>query len=164
MSAYLVTRAVYLATRAAIIQSTVVVGRHFRGIDNTQFNLNTQKCESTNKSIRNSLPKNKTYIRNFPCRAHSAVHSVNAKSSAESVAILRSKLGCSVTPGTRVAHQLKQCHHHTLQSKAKQKLTKSKHARAEKKMELYRLHDSKEASVGTTYSKDMMLRETPNKQ
>jgi len=133
-------------------------------IDNTQFNLNTQKCESTNKSIRNSLPKNKTYIRNFPGRAHSAVHSVNAKSSAESVAILRSKLGCSVKPGTRVAHQLKQCHHHTLQKKAKQKSTKSKQARAEKKMELYRLHDSKQAIVGKTYSKDMLLRETSKKQ
>ncbi len=133
-------------------------------IDKTKFNLNTQKCESTNKAIRNSLPKNKTFIHNFPGRAHSAVHSVNAKSSAESVAVLRSKLGCSVTPGTRVARQLKQFHHHTLQAKAKQKSTKSKQARAEKKMELYKLHDMKEASVGRTYSKDMILPGTSKKQ
>jgi hypothetical protein len=60
-----------------------------QAVEKTYLNLNTQKTEAVNKSLKNSLPRNRTFARNFAGRAHSAVHSVNLRSSAKSVALLR---------------------------------------------------------------------------
>ena len=43
----------------------------------TRLNTNTQKVEGTNRAIKPSLPKDKTFSRNFQSRAHSALHFVN---------------------------------------------------------------------------------------
>ena len=45
-------------------------------LEKTKLNSNTQKCEASNRSMRRSLPKNNTFIRNFPGRAHSAAHNL----------------------------------------------------------------------------------------
>jgi hypothetical protein len=71
-----------------------------QAVEKTYLNLNTQKTESVNKSLKNSLPRNRTFARNFAGRAHSAVHSVNLKSSAKSATLLRNRLGCPVTRGS----------------------------------------------------------------
>ena len=45
-------------------------------LEKTKMNANTQKVEATNRSMRRSLPKHLTFLRNFPGRAHSAAHNI----------------------------------------------------------------------------------------
>ena len=46
-------------------------------LNKTKLNLNTQKVEGFNRSLRRSLPKNFTFTKNFEGRVKAAVHSVN---------------------------------------------------------------------------------------
>jgi hypothetical protein len=126
-----------------------------RAVEKTYLNLNTQKTEAVNKSLKNSLPRNRTFSRNFPGRAHSAIHSVNLKSSAKSVALLRNRLGCPVTRGSLVARQLQQINNQTQLSKEQKQTPKCKLSRIKKKVELFKLHDESRNDE-ITYSKDMI--------
>ena len=75
-------------------------------LDSTRFQTNTQKSEAANRvySLRN--PKNITFSRNFPGRIHSAVHQINNGAS-ESLCLQLNQVGCPITPGSKVAEQLK---------------------------------------------------------
>ena len=122
-------------------------------IEQTKFNLNTQKCEATNKAMRRSLPRDTTFTRNFSGRAHSAVHSVNCKSSAKSVEKLRQRLGCPVSENSKIKHELESSHIKTIKSKESKKSIVSKQRRAQRKLELFHLHRSRDIH----YSKNMLL-------
>ena len=67
----------------------------------TKLNTNTQKVEATNRSLKRSLPKTVTFTRNFPVRAHSAVHSVN-NGPGLSIRKLCSAAGCPIPTGGQV--------------------------------------------------------------
>ena len=75
-------------------------------LDSTRFHTNTQKSEAANRvySLRN--PKNITFSRNFPGRIHSAVHQINNGAS-QSLCVQLNQVGCPITPGSKVAEQLK---------------------------------------------------------
>ncbi len=123
-------------------------------VDKTKFNLNTQKCEAVNKAMRRSLPRDTTFSRNFHGRAHSAVHTVNAGSSARSVARLRQSLGCGVSKHSKIDKALRKTHQKTLQCKRYKQTAISKERRGQKKLELFKLHTKQE----THYSKDILLK------
>ncbi|KAK3596404.1 hypothetical protein CHS0354_019003 [Potamilus streckersoni] len=76
-------------------------------LEKTKFNTNSQKVEAANRVLRRSLPRNITWTRNFPGRAHSAVHSLN-NGPGESILKLCNAIGCSIKSGTRVAQTLAQ--------------------------------------------------------
>lgn len=122
-------------------------------LEKTRCNLNTQKCEATNKALRHSLPRHTTFARNFQGRAHSAVHSVNCRSSARSISELQRRLGCSVSKNGKVDMAMRKKHSKVLKSKAYKLTAKSKCRRSSKKRALYNLHSCKELH----YSKDMLL-------
>ena len=71
----------------------------------TRLNTNSQKVEGTNRAIKRSLPKDKTFSRNFESRAHSALHSVN-NGPGNSLRKLCSAAGCPIPPGSNADTQL----------------------------------------------------------
>ncbi|CAC5398506.1 unnamed protein product [Mytilus coruscus] len=75
-------------------------------LNRTKLNLNTQKVEGFNRSLRRSLPKNVTFTKNFEGRVHAAVHSVNL-GPGESLMLICDQLGAPVTAGSSVEQSLK---------------------------------------------------------
>ncbi|CAG2207354.1 unnamed protein product [Mytilus edulis] len=75
-------------------------------LNKTKLNLNTQKVEGFNRSLRRSLPKNVTFTKNFEGRVHAAVHSVNL-GPGESLMLICDQLGAPVTAGSSVEKSLK---------------------------------------------------------
>ena len=74
-------------------------------LENTKLNSKTQKIEASNRIMRRSLPKDNTFIRNFPGRAHSAAHIIN-HGPGESIFTLCKLEGSTISRGTRIARTL----------------------------------------------------------
>ena len=120
----------------------------------TRHNSNTQKAEAVNRCLRRSLPKNVTFSRNFPGRAHSAIHSVN-HGTAESITTLCNEIGAPVTKGSRVESQLKARTVKESEIKAYQKSEKFKQARKRRRTEVYQLYEKHQEQI--IYQKNVVL-------
>lgn len=77
-----------------------------KSLDLVRYLTSTQKSEAFNRSLSRCNPKNVTFSRNFPGRAHTAVHMRNNRF-ANSVLLFTEKLGAGITKGSSVAKQLK---------------------------------------------------------
>ena len=77
------------------------------GIQKLYLNTSTQKCESVNRAISASLPKNVTHSRNAFARASSAVHRVNHGVS-NSLHMKLRNVGASLPQGSKAALAVKQ--------------------------------------------------------
>lgn len=102
-------------------------------------NLNTQKTEAVNKAIGSNVPKNKTFTRNYSNRVHSTIQAVNRGTAAATLAQC-SAVGCPITKGTRVAHQLLQQQKHQDNLKIKQTTLKYKKKRHYKMKHSFKLY------------------------
>lgn len=74
-----------------------------RAVEGQIRNKTTNRCESTHLSVLKSVPKNRTYRRNFRGRAHSAINSVSLGET-NSICQANERLGasCSLTsPASR---------------------------------------------------------------
>lgn len=76
-------------------------------VTDTMFLTNTQKSEGVNRAFSLRNPKNTTYSRNFSGRIHSAVHQMN-NGPGQSLSLQLQAVGAPITPGSRIARQLKQ--------------------------------------------------------
>ena len=129
-------------------------------LEKTKLNSNTQKCEASNRSMRRSLPKNNTFIRIFPGRAHSAAHNIN-HGPGESIFKLCKLVGSPISPGTRVARTLNG-YQKMYESDKKRKKTKTyKDSRCRKRRALFALYEKQQEE--TKYQKNMLLPVRPEK-
>lgn len=129
-------------------------------LEKTKLNSNTQKCEASNRSMRRSLPKNNTFIRNFPGRAHSAAHNIN-HGPGESIFKLCKLVGSPISPGSRVARTLNGFQK-IYKSHKKRKMTKSyKDSRCRKRRALFALYEKQQEEA--KYQKNMLLPVQPEK-
>ena len=91
-------------------------------LEKNKMNTNTQKVEATNRSMRRSLPKHLTFLRNFPGRAHSVAHNIN-NGPVESIYKLCKVVGSLIPSGTRVSRalyqELKKTNSHKFRKNAK---------------------------------------------
>ena len=110
-----------------------------KSLDLVRFLTSTQKSEAFNRSLSRCNPKNVTFSRNFPGRAHAAVHMRNHRF-ANSILIILEKLGAPITPGSSVAKQLKQTDIIEIYMKAYKRLPSSKLKRAKSRNRKYQLH------------------------
>ena len=91
-------------------------------LEKNKMNTNTQKVEATNRSMRRSLPKHLTFLRNSPGRAHSVAHNIN-NGPVESIYKLCKVVGSLIPSGTRVSRalyqELKKTNSHKFRKNAK---------------------------------------------
>ena len=106
----------------------------------TKLNTNSQKCEATNRCLRRSLPKNTTFGRNFPGRAHSAIHSIN-NGPGESLRKLCHSAGCPIPPSSKVALAILKEQRHTEMQKKRARSILYKAKRIRKTAELFKLYE-----------------------
>lgn len=69
-------------------------------LEKTKLNTTTQKCESFNRTLGASLPKNVNYSRNHRGRASAAIHRSN-NSKATSLEAKLTRVGATVSKGTK---------------------------------------------------------------
>ncbi|CAG2217769.1 unnamed protein product [Mytilus edulis] len=119
-----------------------------------RFLTSTQKSEGFNRSLSRCNPKNVTFHRNFPGRAHAAVLMVNNKYS-NSVIKLSVQLGAAITPGSLVAKQLKQRHKIDIRNAQRKRLISSKLRRANSRRRKYKLHASIHYPLSVYYKKGL---------
>ncbi|KAK3108773.1 hypothetical protein FSP39_015312 [Pinctada imbricata] len=130
-------------------------------IEKTRKNRNTQKVEALNRVIRRSLPNNITFTRNAAYRAHSAVHSTN-NGNADSLLILLKRLGCTISPNTKVHKALKKMQNHQNMMKERKKiLIKYKIRRTQRRKFLYELYERHQEEQ--CYQKNIMMPSTSAK-
>lgn len=123
-------------------------------LDLVRFLTSTQKSEGFNRSLSRCNPKNVTFHRNFPGRAHAAVLMVNNKYS-NSVIKLSVQLGAAITPGSLVAKQLKQRHKIDIRNAQRKRLISSKLRRANSRRRKYKLHASIHYPLSVYYKKGL---------
>lgn len=110
-----------------------------KSLELVRFLTSTQKSEAFNRSLSRCNPKNVTFPRNFPGRAHAAVHMRNHRF-ANSILIILQKLGAPITPGSSVVRHLKQTDVIERYMKAYRKLPSTKLKRAKSRNRRYQLH------------------------
>ena len=106
----------------------------------TRLNTNTQKVEGTNRAIKRSLPKDKTFSRNFEARAHSALHSVN-NGPGNSLRKLCLAAGCTIPSGSGPDLQLRSLQLESEQKKKREMSIAFKIKRKIKKQRLFQLYE-----------------------
>jgi hypothetical protein len=111
-------------------------------LEKTRLNTNSQKCEATNRSVRRSLPKNTLFGRNFPGRAHSAIHSVN-NGPGDSIKKLCLRAGCPIPSGSKVAQRLQKEQQLSEKYKERARSITAKTKRIARANKLYKLHEKK---------------------
>jgi len=130
----------------------------------TRHLFNTQKAEAVNRSISKSVPKNKTFSRNFLGRTRSAINSVNL-GIANSIVEQCKYVSVPVPKGSKAVVGLyKRQKRETLARLAK-KTTKSKARRVARKYKAYKLHYLLNVEGGKHYKKDLLkpvLEKRPN--
>jgi homeodomain interacting protein kinase len=124
-------------------------------LEKTRLGMNTQKVESTNRTIRRSLPKNVTYTRNFEGRAHVAIHSSN-NGPGLSMYKLCKKVGAPVTDGTKVTRSLLGLQKSREQQLAYHKSAVARSKRCQKRHVLYKLYDDTQAAKIQDYKKAVL--------
>ena len=124
-------------------------------VHDTRFHTNTQKCESVNKvySLRN--PKNLTLARNFHGRIHSTVHQLN-NGPGESLCKQLAAVGTPISPGSTIAHQLKQKQYMNNYHKQYKKTPSAKSRRCSKRIHKYRLYDAKSTDERVHYQSQIL--------
>ena len=75
-------------------------------IQNVSGIANTQKVEAVNSAPEHTVPKHKTYSRNFTVRVHSAVSAVNM-GIGNSIVYQFQYIGAGIVPSSRIAKQLR---------------------------------------------------------
>ena len=145
---------------ARVIRNCVSYRLGPKAVEKTKLNLNTQKVEGFNRSLRRSLPKNVTFTKNFEGRVHAAVHSVNL-GAGESLLLICEQLGAPLTAGSSVEHALKQIQKTDRMQKDYKKKSTHKFARAETRKNLFKLYASQQEE--TDYAKNKLLRSANKK-
>ncbi|MCU7801218.1 MAG: hypothetical protein KZQ70_14055 [gamma proteobacterium symbiont of Lucinoma myriamae] len=125
-------------------------------LQNTKLNTNTQKVESVNQIIRRSLPKNITFPRCFPGRAHSAIFAAN-NGPGESLVRLCEETGCPITSNSRVAAALLTEQKNSEKGKDRAKSRTRKLKRNLKRAKLYEIYEKHHEEVN--YQKGLLLRQ-----
>ena len=110
-----------------------------KSLDLVRFLTSTQKSEAFNRSLSRCNPKNVTFSRNFPGRAHAAVHMRNHRF-ATSIIDICEKLGARIIPGSSVVKHLKQTDNRERYMSRYKKLASSKLKRAKSRNRKYRIH------------------------
>ena len=78
-----------------------------KSLELVRYLTSSQKCEAFNRTLERCNPKNVTHSRNFPGRAHTAIHLRNHRFGTST--LLRTKaLGAAFKPGSSVIKHLKQ--------------------------------------------------------
>lgn len=121
----------------------------------TRLNLNTQKVEGFNRSLRRSLPKNVTYTKNFEGRVHSAIHSVNL-GPGESLLVICKQLGAEISPGSAAEKELKAIQKTDRMQKAYKKSMKYKKERSNTRKHLYKIYEKHQEEK--CYEKNKLMR------
>ena len=110
---------------------------------------NTQKVEAVNSALAHTVPKHKTYSRNFTGRVHSAVSAVNM-GIGNSIVSQCQYIGAGIVPSSRVAKQLRARQRWVTQTKSPAANLKRKYRRLAKRKILF-----------TTYAERRNLNEKP---
>ena len=110
-------------------------------LQKTRLNLNTQKVEGTNRAIKRSLPKGVTFSRNYPGRAHSAIHSVN-NGMGQSVMKLCKAVGCPISSTSSAGTFLTNMQRLTENKKKRELSLPYQIKRMMRRVRLFRLHEN----------------------
>lgn len=132
-----------------------------QALKKTKKNLNTQKVEGFNRSLRRSLPRNVTYTKNFEGRVHAAIHSVNL-GPGESLLLICEQLGAPISHGSSVEQSLKSIQKTDKMQKDYKKTVKSKKAIAEKKKYLFRTYAKQQEEPD--YKKNKLMADANRKK
>lgn len=116
-----------------------------------RFLTSTQKSEAFNRVLSRCNPKNVSFPRNFPGRAHAAVHMINHRF-ANSALLLTEQLGVKIT-APKVIRKLKQRDRRQLYIYKHKRSHVAKLQRAKSRNRRYRLHALIHYSQPAFYSK-----------
>ena len=110
-----------------------------KSLELVRYLTSTQKCEAFNRTLERCNPKNVTHSRNFPGRAHTAIHLRNHRFGNST--LLRTKaLGAALTPGSSVIKHLKQEQYLEVYRSKRKLLKESKQIRSMTRQRKYELH------------------------
>ena len=110
-----------------------------KSLELVRFLTSTQKCEAFNRTLQRCNPKNVTHSRNFPGRAHTAMHLRNHWFGNST--LLRTKvLGAALTPGSSVIKHLKQDQYLEVYRSKRKQLKESKQIRSMTRQRKYEMH------------------------
>ena len=110
-----------------------------KSLELVRFLTSTQKCEAFNRTLQRCNPKNVTHSRNFPGRAHTAIHLQNHWFGNST--LLRTKvLGAALTPGSSVIKHLKQDQYLEVHRSKRKQLKESKQIRSMTRQRKYEMH------------------------
>ena len=124
----------------------------------TRLNTNSQQVESVNRGINKMNPKDITKSRNYEASVHSAILNINNRKS-NAIVMKAEAMGVPVTPGSRTARQLLSADQQDLKSKSRQRSSAFINSRYQRKIEKYKLYDSKHAKDiidPVTYKKHLL--------
>lgn len=138
---------------ANLIRSCVHIRLSPSVLDKTILNTNTQKVESFNRVLRQSLPRNVTFSRNFSGRAHSAAHCSN-NGPGDSLISLCTEIGAEIPQKGKVHHALKQMQNEQNLRKTYRETDKYKNHRVMKRKKLFKLHAKHQHEI--LYKKNML--------
>ncbi len=96
-----------LASDRQLLRSHIAFRLGRESLQTVPHNTNTKKCESINRGISASPPKNVNFGRNAEARAHAAIHCINC-GLGKSLLLKLKSLKCPVTKGGSVAKSIKQ--------------------------------------------------------
>lgn len=131
-----------------------------KALKQTRLNMNTQKVEGFNRSLRRSLPKNVTFTKNFEGRVHAAVHSVNL-GPGESLIMICDQLGVPFSPGSTVETSLKKIQKDDKLQKQHKKTQKYRSSRVKKRNYLFGVYADHQEEEG--YEKNKLLQDANRK-
>lgn len=124
-------------------------------VELTRLNSNSQKVEAFNRSLKRSLPKNVTFSKNFPGRAHSAVHSVN-NGPGNSIRRLCDVAGCPIPKGSKVDKGLEALQKSCEKQKAREKSLDAKYKRKVRRDKMFKIYEKHQEQKN--YIKGLLLK------
>lgn len=148
------------ADKALLIE---ILNKRFgrKAVLKTKLNTTQNKCEGVNRGLLTSLPKHLTYSRQYPARAHAAVHRMNNLPGA-SLLELQKAAGCqTITHHSPVNRQLQQRDKTVKNDKRKKASLKYKSRRSQMIKKRYLLYDEKHAEM--CYSSKLDVKSSSHK-
>jgi hypothetical protein len=128
-------------------------------LSKTKLNTTTQKSEAFNRTLTRCNPKCTTYKRNFPGRAHSAAHLVNA-GIAKSTITKCAAVGAPLHKGSRAFAQLNKAGRKETYLRSMMKTTKYKGRRIDSRKKLYGTYFQKMDEVEVVHYQKGLLQKS----
>ena len=121
----------------------------------TQHLMTSQKCEAANRSLSTSLPKQVTFSRNFPGRAHATVKRLN-RGLGQAIYEQNKFIGAPLPAGSDAVKQLFKLQMRGRAASLRCKSLSSRRKRFMTRQKKYKMYDAKSAKQA--YSSGMVIK------